>query len=800
MKISFRWLQRHVELGDKTPRQIRDDLTMSTAEVEAIETLGEGLEHIVVGHVVQRDKHPDADKLSVTKVDVGTGELLTIVCGASNVAAGQKVAVAVPGVTLPGDDKPLKKAKLRGVESCGMICSERELKLSDERAFILVLPPDATIGKPLTEVMSVQDSVFEIDNKSINHRPDLWGHRGVARELAAIYGRRLLRLPAEVPLPETGETRTVTIDDAQACPRYCGIVVHNLRVQASPAWLQALLRAVGVRPINNLVDLTNFVMLDLGQPMHAFDLRHVDAGVRVRFARAGETMRTLDGQERGLAARDLLITVGDRPVALAGLMGGEHSMVASDTTALFLESANFHPATIRRTSVRLGLRTDSSARFEKSLDPTHAELGIHAFLRALADIGSPGAPGPLVDPAGFVYQPRRIALRQARLDLKLGKKLPSAEVARILTSLEFDVREEDSGQDTARFEVGVPSFRATKDITIEDDLIEEVGRMHRYDNIGEVPLVAELAVPHREPELWLARALLKGAATELSCHEVYNYSFVPDAVLTACGDDAYPHVVVRNPVAPEVSKIRRHVLPSLLAALTDGLRTQLEVRLMELGKGYHPETRGERNLPAEVLELAFAWSRSSGAAPFPELRSGVASLLTRAGCTHAMTTRAEVGDRGFVHPGGTVAIVSGGREVGYVGLLHPDVARKLAVPASTAIACLDLRAVLAAGLVQKVMSPIPRFPSQPVDVALVVPRATTVAEVDTFLRAVGKKLVREVVLFEVYRGDRVPAQKKSLNFTVVLGADDRTLTADDEAKFLQRVREQCGSIGAELRG
>jgi phenylalanyl-tRNA synthetase beta chain len=797
MKISLRWLQRHVDLDGKTPRQIHDDLTMSTAEVEGIEVLGAGLEQIRVGHVVERGKHPDADKLSVTKVDVGQSELLTIVCGAPNVAQGQKVAVALPGVTLPGDDKPLKKAKLRGVESCGMICSARELKLSDEHEGIMVLPADAKIGAALTDVMPLQDHVIEIDNKSINHRPDLWGHRGIARELAAMYGRKLRPLPPNLALPTSGETRAIVVDDRQVCPRYCGLVIRDVAVGPSPAWLQTLLRAVGLRPINNLVDLTNFVMLDLGQPMHAFDLRHIDAGgVRVRTARAGEAMRTLDGIERALTPTDLLITSGDRPVALAGIMGGETSMVAADTSALFLESATFHAATVRRTSVRLGLRSDSSARFEKSLDPANAELAVHAFLRGLAELGAPGrAAGPLVDPTQWRYEPKRVALRKARLDRKLGKVLPASEVRGIFTALEFGVTETPTG-----IEVAVPSFRATKDISGEDDLIEEVGRMHRYDNIGEVPLVAELAVPHREPELWLGRTLVKLGATDLRCHEVYNYSFVPDAVLQACRDHDRPHVEVKNPVAPEIARIRRHVLPSLLASAPQNLRAAPEVRLMELGKGYLPETRGERNLPAEVLEFALVWTRTDGVDPYPELRSQVASLLARVGCAAAISARVEVGDRGWIHPGRTAGITATGREIGYVGALHPEVGRALGLPVTTALACLELRAMLAAGITPKVMAPIPRFPSQPVDVALIVPIPVTVAEVEAFLRDAGKKLVREVRLFEVYRGDRVAAGRKSLNFTVVLGAEDRTLTADDEAKFLQRVRTQAGAIGAELRG
>ncbi len=796
MKLSFRWLGRHVDLDGKSPEQVRDDLTLSTAEVEGVETLGAGLEQIVVGHVVECGRHPDADKLSVTKVDAGTGELLTIVCGAPNVAQGQKIAVALPGVTLPGETKPLKKAKLRGVESNGMICSERELRLSDEHHGILVLPAGARVGASLPSVLPVQDHVIEIDNKSINHRPDLWGHRGVARELAAIWGRPLHSLPSLVALPATGQTRAIVVEDPRACPRYCGLVIDGVVVAPSPAWLQRLLVAVGQRPINNLVDLTNFVMLDLGQPMHAFDLRRLDpAGIVVRHAREGESMRTLDGVERKLVPGDLLITSGGRAVALAGVMGGEESMVADDTRAIFLESATFHAATVRRTGVRLGLRTDSSARFEKALDPANAEVAVHAFLHALGEAGGGRAAGPIVDPTAWRFAPRRIALRKARLDLKLGKTLPGKEVEGILRSLEFDVRATATG-----FDVGVPSFRATKDIAIEDDLIEEVGRMHRYDNIAEVPLVAALTVPHREPELWLARTLVKLGATELGCHEVYNYSFVPDALLAACRDDAHGHVQVKNPVAPEQAQIRRHVLPSLLGAVQGNLRVVPEVRLMELGKGYHPENRDAHGLPEEVLEFALVAAREDGAEVAPALRSGVASMLRRVGMPVTFTDRAASGDVGWLHPGRSAALARGGREVGYLGRIHPQVARALTLPATTAIANIDIRALLATGRAPGQMQPISRFPSQTVDVALVVPSATRVADVETFLRRAGKKLVGDVTLFEVYRGDRLPPGTKSLNFTVVLSADDRTLTADDEARFLQRVREGASEIGAELRG
>lgn len=324
--------------------------------------------------------------------------------------------------------------------------------------------------------------------------------------------------------------------------------------------------------------------------------------------------------------------------------------------------------------------------------------------------------------------------------------------------------------------------------------------MFRYDNVPEVPLVAELTVPAREPELWLGRTLVKAAALELGCNEVYNYSFVADAVLEACRATSLPHVMVRNPVAPEMRRVRRDVVPSLLASLAGNRHLQEEVRLMELGKGYHPETRGESDLPAEVFELAFAWSRPSGAHPYGELRTGVESLLARIGRPCVLRHLVDPLSHPFLHPARSAAITAGSLQLGYVGWLHPEVAARFELPGTSAVACLDLRAILTAGREDRRMEAIPRFPSQPVDVALVVPVATAVADVAAFLREAGRPLVRDVRLFEVYRGDRVPAGTKSLNFTVVLGAADRTLTAEDEAAFLGRVRERAADIGAELRG
>ncbi|MCR9246739.1 MAG: phenylalanine--tRNA ligase subunit beta [bacterium] len=804
MKISLRWLQRHVDLTHVEPKQILADLTMSTAEIEGLERFGEGLECLVIGHVRKREKHPDADKLSVCTVDLqDAGGVVQIVCGAPNVDAGQRVVVIRPGDVLPpvGNKGALKikVGKIRGIESHGMICSEAELGLSEEHDGILVLPPDTPIGARFVDVCAVQDWVFEIDNKSINHRPDLWGHYGFARELAAIYGLELRPAATPVGLPETGETIAIEIDEAAAaaCPRYCGLVIDGVESGPAPNELRWQLAAVGQRAINLPVDLTNFVMLDLGQPMHAFDRRHVgDGPVHVRFAGAGEKITTLDGQERDLQDSDLLICSGAKPEALAGVMGGEGTMVEAGTTSLFLESANFHATTVRRTSMRLGLRTDASTRFEKAQDPANAELAVHHFLTLLQEhCPSAVAAGPLVDPAGFAFEPPAVELRRARLHQKLGIELGDDQVVAILSSLQFEVEVHDKG-----FTVRVPSFRATKDIKAEDDLIEEVGRMFRYDNIPEQPLTGTIEPPVRNEELALSRRLLESAVFDLRCHEVYNYSFVADSVLAMAEAAEHAYVHVKNPVAPEQTCMRRHVMPSLLASVPQNLRQRAEVRLVEHGKGYHAEMRGDDGLPHEVRELAFVISRRDGEHPFAELREAMGSLLLRSGYPAVLDRVWHGKDQPWVHPSRAVAIDRDGSPVGYVAHLHPGIARAFELPATTAIACLDVRALLVAGRQIGAYTPVPTFPPLPVDVALLVDESVKVAEVSEFLRTVGRKLVRDVQLFEVYRGERLPAGKKSLNFTVTLGADDRTLADKDESKFLSKVRDQASRIGAELRG
>lgn len=828
MLLSLRWLSRYVDLADLDVERIADDLTMATAEVEGVEVSGAALREIVVGHVVECGKHPDADKLSLTKIDDGSGELMQVVCGAPNIAQGQRIAFCRVGSRVPVDNKKLKKGKIRGQVSLGMVCSERELGLSEDHGGILVLDTDAAPGTPLTDVLPVSDTLIEIDNKSVTHRPDLWGHYGFARELAAIY-KRELKDPMEgleAVIPSEGDTVPISIASANgSCMRYCGVVLRDIKIGPAPEWMRHLLVAVGLRPRNNIVDLTNFLQFDLGQPTHAFDLdRLAGPSIDVRFARAGESMTTLDGEERQLGAEDMLICDGEAPVALAGVMGGEGSMVSEDTTSVLLESASFHAETVRRTSMRLGLRTDSSARFEKSLDPSLAELTAKKFVAMLDEV-APGAraSGPIVDPSDWSFDERHVHLRLARVSKLLGVEIDEEAARGYLEPLGFVLREQ--GFDT--LDVEVPSWRATKDIAREEDLVEEIGRQYRYDNITPTAPRAPVSALPQDPELVLGRKLRTLCAYDFGQNEVYNYSFLSDELCTRLELEGCEYVRVTNAIASHLSRMRRDVLPSLLGALPENLRQRDAVALFEVGKGYQPETPGEirsfgggdgdgdeavtKSLPHEVLQLAMLRAvRGKGLeVPYRELRGEVDQLLQRCGArVEARVLAAEDAERWpWMHPGRTAVLHAQGDAetvLAYVGELHPKVVRAFELDVSSgggvAAATVDMRALLEQGAAPMRYRPVPKFPSQPVDLAFLVDDAVPSAELAKLIVESNPKLVRSQRLFEVYRGEGLADGKKSLNFRVELGSDKRTLKAEDETRYLDRVRTLCGDRGFELRG
>ncbi|HIG10946.1 MAG TPA: phenylalanine--tRNA ligase subunit beta [Planctomycetes bacterium] len=813
MLISYRWLARHVNLEGISPERLAEELTLSTAEVEGLEAFAPHLSKVTVGLVTSAEKHPDADKLTVCTVDVGEAEPLTIVCGAPNVRASLKVAVATVGTTLPGDFR-IKKAKIRGVESRGMICSVRELDLGDEHDGIWELDCDLEVGKPVAEALCIEDWVIEVDNKSITHRPDLWGHRGIARELAAIFDRELLPLDTSLPATLGGEGLAVRVESA-ACARYIGLEIDGVRSEPSPLWLKLLLLAVGQRPLDLLVDLSNFVMLDLGQPNHLFDRTRLDpGGIVVRAAHAGETIQTLDGEQRSLTEADLLITSGDEPVALAGVMGAEASKVIGETGKLLLEVASFDAVTIRRTAARTGLRSDSSARFEKSLDPTLPMQAAGHLVRTLQaiqpEVSLPSKPvedGDWQDPAC------EIELTGSLVRRLLGVELEDEAMAAILRSLDFGVTCEG---DLLR--VSVPSNRATRDISIDRDLVEEIGRLHRYDNIPERPLVAEVNPPPRDLRRELVTGIQDRLAGAAAFHEVMSYSFVATSLLETLGLAQREFVRLVNPVVEGEECVRRSVVPGLLKLLEKNRRITPDVRLFEIGKGYLPEEADERGLPGEIHELGLVWTRPVpgkkarfDAGLFAQMRGVLDDLIRALGFDDLRWEPAgsEAPAEPWMHAGralcGSLVGRDGKRRCLAVQMaeLEPGLQRPLGLIDNLAgevlIGRVSLDELLLAQPRQGGFEPLPRLPGNKVDVALAMPVAISAGEVRKAIEKSGKGLCREIELFDLYSGPGLAAGTKSLAYHVLLQSDKKTITDGEAQKFFKRLERAVGELGGELR-
>ena len=811
MFVSYRWLERHVDLSGISAEQLADDLTLSTAEVEGLEPFVPHLADVTVGQVLERAAHPDADKLGVCRVDVGDGEPLQIVCGAPNVGPGQRVAVATVGTRLPGDLK-IKKAKIRGVESRGMICSERELGLGDEHDGIWVLPGEPEVGRPVAGALGLEDWVIEIDNKSLTHRPDLWGHRGLAREIAAIHRRALKPLPSALPEPRSSQGAYPIHIESEACSRYLALVLGGVRNGKSPDWLRHLLLAAGQRPLDLLVDVSNFVMLDLGQPNHLFDRGQLSPeGIVVRQARPGERMTTLDEKERALDERDLLICSGDRPVALAGIMGGEESKVAGDTGELLLEVAHFDPVTVRRTSARLGLRTDASARFEKSLDPNLPLEAAGHLVRLLQSI-QPDVylAAPVTDEGAWKDPSLELRLRPARVRSFLGEALTDEIQRDILQRLEFEVTPEGDA-----LRVAVPSFRATRDVTIEQDLVEEIGRIWRYGNVPEEVMLADIAPPAHDPRRALVRRIEDRLAGAARFHQSLGYSFVSDDLLAQLGDGELPHVEVTNPVAEGFSKIRRSVLPGLLGLLAPGRRQRDAVRLFELGKGYLPGADPESE-PTELHELglALALPRAANArfdqGALPLLKGVVNDLLVHLAAAtpdELAWLGAKDGLPSWAHPGRSARLALGDHEQAcLLAPIEPGLARALGLAgeleSDVALARISVDALLAAvertGGVRR-YTPLPRYPGIKLDVALSLPAEVTADQALEKIRMASKGLLAGAELFDVYTGESLGEGRRSLAWHLVLQSPDKTLGDSEEQKFLKRLERLAGELGGELR-
>ncbi len=807
MRVPVSWISELVDHG-LTPDVLAERLTEAGIKVEEVHWRGApasdgNLDLLRVGKVVEHGRHPDADRLSVCRVDVGLDEPQQIVCGAPNVAAGQTVAVAMPGVILPGSDRPLKTAKLRGVESHGMILSERELELSDDHEGIIVLDDALTAGTPLADVLPVSEAIIEFELPS--NRPDLLGVWGIAREVATITGAPLrgpdLSIPAATGDGTAADRITVDVRSADLCPRYMAAVLTGLTVGDSPDWLRLRLEDAGMRAISNVVDITNYVMLLTGQPLHAFDLaRLAGPAIVVRRAGEGERIVTLDGVERTLNPNVLAICDAERPAVIAGVFGAEFAEVGLGTSDIVLEAATFDGPNILATSWGVGLRTESSRRFEKGLSRELPPVAMAVACRMLIELcGATLVPGTL-DVGEPVPSPEPIALRLGRAERILGMPVPGDRARAILAGLGCEAT-----GDGDELTVRVPFWR-TRDLEREIDLIEELGRHIGLDGVGEE--IPHIAAHARRTPLQELRHRLERRAADLGFSETITMSFVPAADadrLRLPADDPKREVVrLANPLSEEVAVMRRSLVPGLLrAAARNQARQHPSGRLFEVGRTYAPRPDGMADEREWITGVMFGQPTKEHwrAVPGPVdvfAAKGVAEALA-----HAARVRVDAvpAANPYGHPTRQADLMAGGAKVGWTGELHPEVLRTFDLKGPVAVWGLDLRALVDAAPAERpVFQDLLTVPASTRDLALVVADDVTAGALLAAARAAGGRLVRDVRLFDRYAGGQVSDGKVSLALRLTIADPGKTLTDEEITAAVNRVRKRLAKdFDAELR-
>jgi len=804
MLVSYKWLQDYVDLTGVSAEELGEKITKSGIEVEGVETLNEGLRGIVVGHVLECEKHPNAEKLNKTLVDIGEEEPVQIICGAPNVAKGQKVAVATVGAILPGNFK-IKKAKLRGEASNGMICSLQELGIEAKLVAkeysegIFVFPEDTEVGQDALALLGRDDQILELGLTP--NRADCLSMLGVGYEVAAILERDVkLPEPKSISSGEKAEDFiNVTVEAKEDNPLYIAKVIKNVKIGPSPLWMQSRLMAAGIRPHNNVVDITNYILLEYGQPLHAFDYDLLGSKeILVRRAKQGEEITTLDDAKRTLTEDHLVITNGTTPVALAGVMGGANSEVNSDTTTVLLESAYFTGPVIRKSSKDNGLRSEASSRYEKGVDPARVRPAAERAAELMALYAGGEVLEGSVAADSLTVEPAVVSVSLEKINRVIGAELSMQEVEAIFTRLQFE-----ASVDNGTITVTVPTRRG--DITIEEDLIEEVARLFGYDNVPKtLPLGA--STPGHLSEYQLKRRLVRRYLEGAGLYQAVTYSLTSKDKATQFALEKREPVELAMPMSEDRSLLRLSIVPQLLEVLKYNTARQNDsLAVYETGAVFLKNEGAD--LPEEEEHLAAAitglwenhqWQGEKKPVDFYVIKGILEGLFAKLGLEDKIAFSAV--EREGMHPGRTAELTLNGVAIGFVGQVHPTVQKDLDLK-ETYVFELNLKTVLEADTDPLQYESIPRFPSITRDIALVVDKNKTAAELQEIIVATGGKLLKDVYVFDLYEGERMEEGKKSIAFSLKYFDPERTLTDEDvtktHEKVLKAVEEQAGAV---LRG
>jgi phenylalanyl-tRNA synthetase beta chain len=781
MKFSEAWLREWVNPAIDT-NTLSEQLSMAGLEVDGIETVAGQFHGVMVGEVVECGPHPDADKLQVTKVNIGGSELLDIVCGAKNCRKGLKVAVATVGAVLPGNFT-IKAAKLRGQPSNGMLCSLSELGMADDSDGIIELPQDAPVGQDIRQYLQLDDRIIEVDLTP--NRADCLGIKGLAREVGVLNKQAVSEPQITAVTAAISDKKGITLSAPDACPRYLGRIVRNVNVQApSPLWLTEKLRRCGVRSIDAVVDITNFVLLELGHPMHAFDLAAIDGDINVRLAEEGEKLVLLDESEVTLKANTLLIADSSKALAMAGVFGGLHSGVTAQTKDVFLESAFFAPLAIAGKARQYGLHTDASHRYERGVDPQLQHAAMERATALLLQICG-GEAGPVVEAVSESHLPKvaDISLTEAKLARILGISIAKAEVTAIFSRLGLNVSETADG-----WQVSVPGYRF--DISIAEDLIEEVARVYGYNSIPNVAPQAALKMrSFNEAELNVQR--LRTVLVDRGYQEAITYSFVDPKVQ----QQLFPQqtaLVLPNPISADMSAMRLNLWPGLLQTVQyNQNRQQSRIRLFEYGLKFIPDATAEGGVRQEAVIGGVIvgsmhnehWNMENRVADFYDMKGDVEALLAQTSASGQF--RFVTAEHSALHPGQTAAIYRGDVLAGYVGALHPEAERKLGIKGKTYLFELNVAALGLRDIVQA--RELSKYPANRRDLAVVVKSEVRFADIAATIKKVGGNQLVDLKLFDVYTGQGVAEGFKSLAIALTLQDIARTLEDKDIQQLVNQV-------------
>lgn len=804
MNTPLSWIKAYVPDLDVTPQEYGDAMTLSGTKVEGFEELDADLDKIVVGQIEKIEKHPDADKLVICQVNIGTGTT-QIVTGASNVEVGQKVPVVLDGGRVagghdgsktPGGIK-IKKGKLRGVESNGMMCSIEELGSTKEmypdapENGIYILKEDAVVGSDAVELLGLHDSVFEYEITS--NRVDCFGILGIAREAAATFNKKFVPPVVEVKgnNDDVNKYVKVEIKDKDLCKRYCARVVKNVKIAPSPEWMQRRLAACGIRPINNLVDITNYVMEEFGQPMHAYDLSTI-AGKEIIVKRAndGETFETLDGQERKLDKNILMINDADKAIGIAGIMGGENSKITDDVKDIVFEAACFDGTNIRLSAKRLGLRTDASGKFEKGLDPNNAMDALNRACQLIEDLGAGEVVGGAIDIYDEVKEPVRIKLEPEKINKLLGTDISKEQMLEYLAKIELDYDESTN-------EVIAPTFR--QDLECTADLAEEVARFYGYFNIQDTLPSGEATTGKLSYKLRIEN-IAREIAEFCGFSEAMTYSFespkVFEKLLLPKDDVLRQTVTILNPLGEDFSVMRTTPLNGMLTSLsTNYNRRNKNVRLYELGNIYLPKALPVTELPDERTQFTLGMY---GDGDFFTMKGVVEEFLEKIGMKNIVDYDKD-SKKSFLHPGRQANVVYDGQVIGYLGEIHPDVLDNYSIGERAYVAVLDMPLIVEKATFDRKYEGIAKYPAVTRDLSMVMEKSILVGQVEEVFRKNGGKLLESYQLFDIYEGAQIKAGYKSVAFSISFRAKDHTLADTEIQEVMDKILKALKDMGIELR-